>query len=202
MHTRAGAASDLFQLMRFKEVQDKLSYCGVASAVIALNTLGVPGPDFGFRGVATYQHFTQENFFDRRTEKVRPASRVLFGGMALDDLAGFLEVHGAAVITVHAGDEPDPAARLRADLTAALGDPTALVLANYHRGGVGQDGGGHISPLAAFSAPDDAALILDVAGYRYPPAWVSIDALIAGMRAVDTSVDRSRGYVVVRPATP
>ena len=43
---------------------------------------------------------------------------------------------------------------------------------NYLRKAIGQERGGHISPLAAYDAKSDRFLILDVARYKYPPVWV------------------------------
>jgi hypothetical protein len=69
---------------------------------------------------------------------------------------------------------------------------------NYHRPAVGQAGGGHIAPIAAFHGPSDRVLILDVARYRYPSVWVPVGDLWQAIRAVDASSGRSRGVLLVR----
>jgi hypothetical protein len=43
------------------------------------------------------------------------------------------------------------------------------VIVNYLRKAIGQEKGGHISPLAAYDAETDRFLILDVSRYKYPP---------------------------------
>jgi len=69
---------------------------------------------------------------------------------------------------------------------------------NYDRKALGQAGGGHISPVAAYHAPTDRVLILDVARYRYPSVWVPLADLWEAIRTTDSTSGRSRGVVVVR----
>jgi hypothetical protein len=64
---------------------------------------------------------------------------------------------------------------------------------NYNRGTLGQTGTGHFSPLAAYDAQTDSALILDVARFKYPPHWVSIDLLHQAMA--------ERGFAILSPGT-
>jgi hypothetical protein len=62
---------------------------------------------------------------------------------------------------------------------------------------IGETGGGHGSPLAAFDAASDSALLLDVARYKYPAVWVPVAQLYAGAQAVDSVSRLSRGLVIV-----
>ena len=63
---------------------------------------------------------------------------------------------------------------------------------------MGQEKGGHISPLAAYNSKADRFLILDVARYKYPPVWVSTSDLFAAMNTTDSDNDnKTRGFVVV-----
>nr|WP_301783927.1 phytochelatin synthase family protein [Caballeronia sp. SEWSISQ10-4 2] len=57
--------------------------------------------------------------------------------------------------------------------------------------------GGCGSPLAAFDATSDSALVLDVARYKYPAVWVPSAQLYAGSQAVDNVSRLSRGLVIV-----
>jgi hypothetical protein len=73
------------------------------------------------------------------------------------------------------------------------------VIVNYLRRAIGQEHGGHISPLAAYDADTDRFLILDVARYKYPPVWVKAEDLFAAMNTADLSNDhKSRGFVLIR----
>jgi len=60
---------------------------------------------------------------------------------------------------------------------------------NYLRRSVGQERGGHISPLAAYDAEADRFLILDTARYKYSPVWVTAADLFA---AVNTPTGTTR----------
>ena len=58
-----------------------------------------------------------------------------------------------------------------------------------------QTGGGHMSPIAAYDASTDTALVLDVARYRYPPSWISLATLFASMATTDADAQASRGWI-------
>jgi hypothetical protein len=59
-------------------------------------------------------------------------------------------------------------------------------------------GGGHWSVLAAYDAQSDRVLILDVAKYKYQPAWVAIGTLRRALATLDTTSNKPRGLVLVR----
>jgi glutathione gamma-glutamylcysteinyltransferase len=54
-------------------------------------------------------------------------------------------------------------------------------------------GVGHISPVAAYSAQRDAALVLDVAAYTYPYTWIPLPKLWRAMQGVDSDSGKTRG---------
>jgi hypothetical protein len=87
-------------------------------------------------------------------------------------------------------------------LRRSLADPEDRLLVNYHRQGIGQAGGGHISPLAAFDEASDKVLILDVARYRYPAIWAPVAQLLQAMQMTDRDSGRSRGLVLIRRPGP
>ncbi len=63
---------------------------------------------------------------------------------------------------------------------------------------MGQERGGHISPLAAYHEETDRFLILDVARYKYPPVWVEAATLWEAMNTMDTTAGKTRGFVTVQ----
>jgi hypothetical protein len=167
------------------ESQRRPAFCGVASSVAVLNALRPSGP-----------RLTQATFFtDWPTEL-----HVTFTGMTLHELGELLREHGAEADVVHAGDTDLDAFRLRA--SENLGRAGDYVLVNYQRASLGQREGGHISPLAAYSAATDRFLILDVAATRYPPVWASAVDLWNAMNSLDHTSGRTRGFVVVRDRAP
>jgi hypothetical protein len=81
---------------------------------------------------------------------------------------------------------------------ANLGSEGDYLLVNYGRKHLGQTPSGHISPLAAYHAPSDRLLILDVAAHKYPPVWARLDEVWEAMNApLNPETTLTRGYVVV-----
>jgi len=174
--------------------QKKQTYCGVATLVMVLNALDVPAPPTP--GIEPFTAFTQDNFFNERTEQVLPRDVLAQQGMTLDQLGGLLAAHGANGEVRHAGDSSLDEFRQLA--VGWLGAPGRYVVVNYLRRAIGQESGGHISPLAAYDADSDRFLILDVSRYKYPPVWVRATDLFAAMNTPDAdNGNRTRGYVLV-----
>jgi hypothetical protein len=194
---RSEARADYAPLVQEFLTQANLAYCGVASAVMALNSMAVPAPPAA--GYGRYRFWTQDNLFQPATAPFVRPERVAREGMTLEQLAGLLERQGLKVQWWTA-DRFD-AASLRGLLRRSLADPGDRLLVNYDRPALGQAGGGHISPLAAYDARSDRVLILDVARYRYPSVWVRLEDLLRAMRSVDKTSGRSRGLVRLIPAS-
>jgi hypothetical protein len=178
--------------------QKNQAYCGVASIVMVLNALSLPAravPEFD-----PYLTFTQDNVLDEHTEAVLPRSVLMQQGMTLDQLGALLELHPLEVEVHHAADSSVEAFREKAKQALAADDH--FVIVNYLRMAIGQERGGHISPLAAYDAEADRFLILDVARYKYPPVWVAAADLFAAMNTTDAdNNNRTRGFVLVSRAT-
>jgi hypothetical protein len=193
LRARMPADADYWQLAPNFTAQVTQSYCSVASAVTVLNAMPIPKPvDPAY---APYAYFTQSNFFTPEVVKVISPQTVLEMGMTREQMAETLSRQGVKAISI-AGDTLSEEG-LRTLLKKALGDDGQFVLANYYRANLGQVGGGHWSALAAYDAQSDRVLILDVAKYKYPPAWVSISILQQAMATIDTVSNKARGLVVV-----
>jgi hypothetical protein len=169
--------------------QIRRAYCGVASATIAVNALRDVAPPL-----------TQQRFFTPAAQSVRASWQVSVAGMTLDQLADLLRAHDLAASVVHAS-ESDLAA-FRASARASLLDPSDVLIVNYDRAVLHQEGGGHISPVVAYHAATDRFLVLDVASHKYPPTWVAAEALWQAMNTLDASSGASRGFVLVRAGAP
>ena len=92
-------------------------------------------------------------------------------------------------------DASADAAAIRLEVAANLSSGDDYVLVNYARKALGQEGGGHISPLGAYDQRTDSFLIMDVNPNRAPWVWVRSDDLIAAVRTFDTV--ENRGYLLV-----
>jgi hypothetical protein len=174
--------------------QKTQSFCGVASIVMVLNALGVPAPSTP--AYEPYHVYTQDNVLNEHTEAVLPRAVIARQGMTLDQLGGLLRSFDVRAEVHHAADTTLEEFRALAARTLAAKDQYMVV--NYLRRAMGQERGGHISPLAAYDATADRFLVLDVARYKYPPVWVTASDLFAAMNTPDADNDnRSRGFVVV-----
>lgn len=174
--------------------QKNQAFCGVASIVMVLNALGIPAPttpEFD-----PYKTFTQDNVFNAATEKVLPQAVLLRIGMTLDQIGAFAATYGVRAEVHHASDSSLD--KFRTLAKQYLSTPNHYVIINYLRKSIGQERGGHISPLAAYDADTDRFLVLDVARYKYPPVWISTPALFAAMNTTDSdNQNRTRGFVLV-----
>ena len=115
--------------------------------------------------------------------------------MTLDQLAQALKTFPVEVECKHA--TVDHVNDFRQTLKDDLQRSDRFILVNYLRKAVGQQTGGHISPVAAYDEQKDTALILDVSDYKYPWTWVKVDQLWQAMIAVDDDAKLARGYVIV-----
>lgn len=176
------------------ETQKTQSYCGVASMVMALNALGAPAPVTPPYG--PYAVFTQDNILNDQTDAIRPRETILMRGMTLDQLGGIASLYPVDVAVHHAGAETVESFRTAAAKSLASGD--AVVIVNFLRGALDEERGGHFSPLGAYDEKEDRFLMLDVARYKYPPAWVKAEDLFAAMNTPDPDNEgKTRGYVVI-----
>lgn len=168
------------------------AFCGVASMVMVLNALGIPAPlapewDRGY--------FTQDNIFSEQTEAIIGRTAIARQGLTLAELAGILETYPVTA-DIHYGSDVNLEA-FRDLIRTNLETPGNYVLINYLRRAIGQERGGHISPLAAYDADTDQFLILDVSRYKYPPVWVSAETLWESVNTVDPVSGKTRGFLLI-----
>ena len=125
---------------------------------------------------------------------MKPRAEILRGGMTLDELGGVLGTTASRSRCSDAADADLDAFRETAVAGARTTDDR-FVLVNYLRSAIGQEKGGHISPLAAYDAETDRFLVLDVSRYKYPPIWVDAAALHGDVNTsdADNGSARSRG---------
>lgn len=187
--TDRGFVADYEALTKNFESQSRAAFCGVASSVIVLNALRGSGP-----------RLTQATFFTNSARTVRSSLKVTFGGMSLAQLSELLRAHNVDATPFYASDTSLETFRSVAQQNLrASGD---FLLVNYQRAALEQGQTGHISPVAAYNAAADRLLVLDVAAYKYPPVWVSTEALWKAMNTIDSASGRTRGFVVIRGVQP
>lgn len=170
------------------------AFCGIASAVMTLNALRVApplSPEW-----YPYAYWDEHNIFTRAVLEVKPVLGIQAEGLTLDELTRLFTAAGAKAEAVHAADSDLSA--FRAAARAAVATQDAVIVVNVLRTALGQPGGGHFSPLAAYNADADSFLFLDVARYKLPPSWIPAERLFAAMNTLDSSAQKTRGYIIVR----
>ncbi len=190
----ADAREAYFPLVNSFVTQQNQAFCGVASTVMILNAMELPAPLVP--AFDPYHTFTQDNVLTPETEKIIPLETIKKQGITVDQLAGLIGTYPVTVKLTHAADSTVDT--FRTEARQALATSGHFVIINYLRKAIGQEKGGHISPLAAFDAETDRFLILDVARYKYPPVWVKTADLFGAMNTTDKdNNDKTRGYIVI-----
>jgi hypothetical protein len=221
---RARHKVDFFSLANHYEGQQNGGMCGPATAVIVLNTLRADAPEdtkpvdrslFPAEYLARlpphmkplFHRYGQGIFFDdARVAAVKSKDRFHGGvagpdqkpdpGMQLRQLHEIFLALGADS-TIRVLDESWDDERARAEMIEILGRPGDYLVINYTRVPLGQEGGGHISPVAAYDEASDSFLVMDVNPNRGKTwAWVPAGRLLGAMRTFDTI--ENRGYLLVR----
>lgn len=181
-------------LAAYFETQRNQAYCSVATSVVALNALGVARPATAM--YPDFPFFTQQDFFAGVDQAIAQPEVVAKEGMTLEQLGKVLAAHPVRAQTIFA-DTLD-AGQLRELLMQHLREQDRFVLFNFNRHVLGEVGGGHWSPLAAYHAASDSVLVMDVARYKYPPVWVPLTELLRGAQDHDSVSGKARGLIVVR----
>lgn len=189
----AGVKGQFWTICRYFVSEKFLTYCGIASSVTVLNSLGVEAPDEP--QIYPYKMFTQDNIFTDEVLHHRRPLEVEKGGNTLDQLASILRALRVRVDTCFASElSLDDC---REGLVTVLKSPDRRVIVDFDRKVLHQKGSGHFSPLAAYHEGEDRFLLMDVARYKSPPCWVKAAVLYEALRGTDPTSQKSRGFLVV-----
>jgi len=184
---------DYFSLATYLESEQILTFCGPATVAAVANSLNIERPSPA--RLYPWRLFTQDTVFNSPNQQLKPYAQVEHEGLTLDELAAFIENLG--LVAKHRFADEVSADTLRQSIIDTLSDPSARFIVNYSRRALPQDGDGHISPVGAYDKATDSILVLDVAKYKYPPVWISIEKLHEAMLMIDQGSKRSRGFVQV-----
>jgi hypothetical protein len=194
------------------------AFCGPTSAAIVLNAVAGRSADLprdrsrlrpedlkyipGNFDLAV-PRFTQDNVIlkGQKTRAQVLGEPVTVNGKQINDfgyqarqLDEMLRANGLATrLTIV--DEAKPEQDIRSELVENLKRRGDYAIVAYLRKAVGQEGGGHISPLGAYDAPSDSFLVLDVNPASAGWVWMPTATLVKGMRTFDTI--ENRGYVLI-----
>ena len=224
--SRSDYKIDFFHLAVQFESQTNKAFCGPTSATIVLNALRaandriekpqdaslVPAGVRQRLGGAfdpLYHRYTQYDVFNAEAAAVKTPAEVLGAprtpgakpdpGLQLRQLQALLAANGVAS-TLRIVDDALADETIRAELKTNLASADDYVIVNYTRAALGQEGGGHISPLGAYDEASDSFLILDVNPNGHTWVWAPAAMLIHAMRTTDGT--ENRGYLLVKEGTP
>jgi hypothetical protein len=218
--SRSDAKVDFPTLSNQFEAQSNAAFCGPTSAAIVLNAVRGRSADLphdrsrlraddlrhtpaGFD--PSLPRYTQDNVISAgaKTRAQVLGEPLTIAGKAIRDfgyqlrqLDEMLRANGLAT-RLRIVDDAMPEAAIRTELVENLQRRGDYVVIGYRRSVVGQQGGGHISPLGAYDAESDSFLVLDVNPTSAGWVWMPTATLVRGMRTFDTV--ENRGYILVEP---
>ena len=190
-------AQDYFLIQQGYDAQINQAYCAVATSAAILNSLRGHIERLPIDPMYDpYPYATQPDLFNHCTNSHVIRKNSTFDGilaspfgLGMSQTKALLECHldtSTWNVTAH---HLDPSVismdEFRRDLQESLANSMSRVIINFDRKGAGQIGGGHWSPIGAFSADMDAFLVMDVAKYKYPNAWISTSLLYKSLQTFD-----------------
>ncbi len=186
-----GSAEPYFALAEQFTTQAEPAYCGLATLVMCMNAMAID-PGRLWKGV--WRWFAEDMLSCCKDLEV-----VKREGISLCEFAKLARCNGANCRVVRGGERCDLES-FRAQIIWSTGPESkdgadfccSFLVVNYDRSTFGQTGTGHFSPVAAYDAESDRALILDVARFKYPPHWVKVEAL-------HRAIGPPRGFAVLTP---
>ncbi|KTD06970.1 hypothetical protein A8135_06475 [Legionella jamestowniensis] len=184
--------TNFFKLIENYTSQKNQVYCGIASAVIILNSLETIPDSLLFD---KYYFFTQENVFLSDFKNKKFMDEIYKHGITLDKLGEMLKEKKVDVIIKHASSKGY--FNFIHDIENTLHHQNFIIV-NFFRPKINQEGGGHFSPIAAYNKNKNSVLILDVARYKQKPFWINADRLWKSMNTLDKRAHKSRGYLIIK----
>lgn len=88
-------------------------------------------------------------------------------------------------------------AEFESDVRNSCRSGERVVICSYSRRVLGQTGDGHFSPIGGYNEARKEVLLLDVARFKYPPHWCSIETVYEAMLSVDGATGHSRGWLIL-----
>jgi hypothetical protein len=213
---RSAAKVDFPALANQFEAQTNSIFCGPTTAAIVLNAVRARSSDLprdssrlragDLRHIPdaadpTIPRFTQDNVITKspKTRAQVMGEPMTVNGKQIRDfgyqvrqLDELFKAHALRTRLIIVDDRKSEQ-EIRTDLVENLKRRGDYVVVNYWRQAVGQQGGGHISPLAAYDPESDSFLVLDVNPASAGWVWMPTSTLIKGMRTFDKV--ENRGYI-------
>lgn len=189
-----------WQLAKFFTTENGTTFCGPASDVMVLNALEIQ-PALA-PAHTQYSIFDQSNIFYNKNlikDKITP-QLVYARGLTIEQTAKIINeqdtIGSKAQAKVFHANEFKDEKYFKNKLLNSMKAGKYIII-NYKRADMDAQGGGHFSPLAAYNPNKDMWLLMDVARYKYPPAWIKTSDLYKAIQAKDSSSNKPRGIIIV-----
>ncbi|EOQ99533.1 Glutathione gamma-glutamylcysteinyltransferase [Wallemia ichthyophaga EXF-994] len=171
--------------------QNEPAYCGLGTLVMILNALEV---DPGRRYKGPWRWYEQEML-----DCCRSLQSVAETGISLTEFTCIARCNG---LNAHVHSAPMGLDKFRQDVKMAARSSDMFMALSYSRASLGQTGSGHFSPVGGYSEAHDSLLLLDVARFKYPSYWTSIQDAYEAMLPLDQVTQLPRGYTLLSPVEP
>ncbi|KAI9183424.1 DNA-directed DNA polymerase gamma mip1 [Blastocladiella emersonii ATCC 22665] len=183
-----GNMESYFRLASQFTTQSEPAFCGLGTLCMVLNSLGVD-PQRQWKGPWRW-------YDDSMLDCCRPLEEIKHTGITLGEF-GCLALCNGLAAKVYRADRVSKAKFLQ-DVVRTSAREDEVLCVSYNRGTLQQTGNGHFSPVAGYCAAQNMVLILDVARFKYPPYWVSVDLLWESLLPHDPDTNKPRGYVILK----
>ncbi|KAI8843655.1 Phytochelatin synthase-domain-containing protein [Chytridium lagenaria] len=171
--------------------QSEPAYCGLTTLTMVLNTLEVD-PLRRWKGCWRW-------FDEDMLEFCRPIEEIRREGITLPEFECMARCNGLETVTKRADGVTKEV--FIDDIKKASKSRSEIMVVSYSRNSLNQTGTGHFSPIGGYDEEENKVLIFDVARFKYPAYWVSVDLLWESIHPVDESTGKPRGYTLLKRAS-
>ncbi|RHZ45182.1 hypothetical protein Glove_688g28 [Diversispora epigaea] len=181
-----GYAEGYFNLSSCFSHQMDPAYCGLSSLSIVLNALQVKGAPV-WKGPWRW-------WSDELLNCCSPIEEVKKNGTTFSQFACLAKCHCDVVVkrADHVTKE-----EFIEDLKKVCSSSDVFMVISFSRKTLQQTGDGHYSPIGAYNSEKNMALVLDVARFKYPSYFASVDKLFEAMQPLDEVTNLPRGYFLL-----
>ena len=197
-YIRRNPAPDFWAFMPYYLPQQDAAACGIASMTMLVNAARI------------HQKLTASDALVTQKALVDKIKVDYSKGLSLDRLGDAIKKAvtefglKCSVEIIHADGTPAQNRKIQELLVKNEKSDQNFIIANFLQGAFTGDpeGGGHISPVAAFDSIHKRVLIMDVDREYYEPYWVSFETFIKGIATGDSGTKLNRGIVFVELQNP
>ena len=170
-----GTMDCFFNLSSQFRTQEEPAYCGLSTLVMVLNALSVD-PGKVWKAPWRWYH---ESMLDC----CLPLDYVKKEGITLFHFSCLAMCNGLDVEMVQALPTTT-VVEFRDVVKRVTRCENQVLVCSYSRKTLSQTGDGHFSPIGGYHSGRDLVLIFDVARYKYPPHWITVDVLWKAMQGL------------------